>query len=352
MRLLAALTAVLAMQLVPGSGTPGDLVLSQFGMYLEALRNQAGIPGLSAAIVGDQDIRWERGFGSQDLEQALAASPDTLYHLDGLTQVVTAALVLRCAEEGRLTVDDAVGVHDPFSPYAGATIRQILTHTSGFSGSATFLYEPQRLTALQPIVRACTGDSYRETVSVLLAQLGMMSSVPGQDVVGLAPPAEGIPDAFEVERYALVLGRLATPYTVDFGGARFRSQYAAATLTPSSGLISSVRDLALMDLSLKNGVLLRPDTRAAGWQAPLDLNSRPLPHALGWFVQGYRGEIVAWQFGLGDGASSSLIVTLPARGLTLILLANSDGLTKPFGLHSGDLTTSPFGRVFLGLFVP
>jgi CubicO group peptidase (beta-lactamase class C family) len=100
MRLLAALTAVVAMQLVPGPGTPGDLVLSQFGMYLEALRNQAGIPGLSAAIVGDQDIRWERGFGSQDLEQAVAASPDTLYHLDGLTQVMTASLVLRCAEEG------------------------------------------------------------------------------------------------------------------------------------------------------------------------------------------------------------------------------------------------------------
>ena len=352
MRLLAALAAVVAMQFVPGSGTPGDLVLSQFGMYLEALRNQAGIPGLSAAIVGDQDIRWERGFGSQDLEQAVAASPDTLYHLDGLTQVVTASLVLRCAEEGRLTVDDAVGLHDPFSPYAGATIRQILTHTSGFSGSASFLYEPQRLTALQPIVRACTGDSYRETVSLLLAQLGMMSSVPGQDILGLAPPVEGIPDEFEVERYALALARLATPYAVDFGGARFRSQYSAATLTPSGGLISTVRDLALLDLSLKNGVLLRPDTRAAGWQAPLDLNSRPLPHALGWFVQGYRGEIVAWQFGLGDGASSSLIVTLPARGLTLILLANSDGLTKPFGLHNGDLTTSPFGRVFLGLFVP
>jgi len=44
-------------------------------------------------------------------------------------------------------------------------------------------------------------------------------------------------------------------------------------------------------------------------------------------------------------------VTVPGRGLTLILLANSDGLSSPFSLSSGDLTASPFGRLFLGLFV-
>jgi len=54
---------------------------------------------------------------------------------------------------------------------------------------------------------------------------------------------------------------------------------------------------------------------------------------------------------MGDNASSSMIVTAPARGLTLVLLANSNGLVKPFGLSAGDLTVSPFARVFLGLFV-
>jgi len=35
----------------------------------------------------------------------------------------------------------------------------------------------------------------------------------------------------------------------------------------------------------------------------------------------------------------------------LILLANSSGLAKPFNLAAGDLTVSPFARIFLGLFV-
>jgi hypothetical protein len=76
-----------------------------------------------------------------------------------------------------------------------------------------------------------------------------------------------------------------------------------------------------------------------------------LPHGMGWFVQNYNGEKVVWQFGQGDNASSSLVVVVPARSLTLVLLANSDGLSKSLGLADGDLTRSPFGKLFLELFV-
>ena len=50
--------------------------------------------------------------------------------------------------------------------------------------------------------------------------------------------------------------------------------------------------------------------------------------------------------------STSLLVSVPGRGLTLLLGANSDGLTNSFGLAAGDVTTSPFGRLFLGLVFP
>jgi hypothetical protein len=49
-------------------------------------------------------------------------------------------------------------------------------------------------------------------------------------------------------------------------------------------------------------------------------------------------------------AYSSLMMTLPQRGVTLILLANSDGLVRPFGLAGGDISASPFARLFLRLF--
>ena len=40
------------------------------------------------------------------------------------------------------------------------------------------------------------------------------------------------------------------------------------------------------------------------------------------------------------------------RGVTLILLANSEGLSAPFALERGDVTTSVFARTFLRIYLP
>ena len=146
-----------------------------------------------------------------------------------------------------------------------------------------------------------------------------------------------------------VLERLAVPYLVSTRGQATPSQYQANKLTPASGLISTVRDLAEFDLALKDGVLLRAETLVDMRRAPLGAGGVRLPHGLGWFVQTYNGETILWQFGVGTNASSGLVVMVPARGYTLILLANSDGLVKPFSLATGSVTASPFVRLFLGL---
>lgn len=328
-----------------------DFVLDRFGDYLESLRVQAGIPGLAAAVVDTSDIIWERAFGRQDLETSVATRTDTPFHVDGVTQIFTAAMALRCVEEGRLLLDDRVGQFKAGSPEPNATISQLLSHTSETPAGLVFTYRPERLEPLWPVVRACAVGSFRKTLANLFEQLAMGDSVPGPDVIDLVPPAEGIPTPEAVERYRRTLGRLAAPYAVDSRGHASRSQYDATTLTPGTGVISTVRDIARFDVALKKGVILRPDTLAAAWQPPVGSNKQRLPHGYGWFVQSYNGAPVVWQFGDGDNSSSSLMVTLPARGLTLILLANSSGLSKPFALASGDLTVSPFGRLFLGVFV-
>jgi CubicO group peptidase (beta-lactamase class C family) len=324
-----------------------DVRLGRFGDYVESLRTQAGIPGLAALIVGNNDIVWERAFGKQDIERSVATTIITPFHLDGLTQMFTAALVLRCVEEGRLSLDDPIGQYAAGSQEPDATLRQILSHTSGPPDNLVFAYRPDRLAPLTSAVEACTGDSFRETLASQLDRLAMVDSVPGPDVIHLVPSADGFPPPLAVARYTSVLAQLATPYA----GASV-SHYSATTLTAASGLISTVRDVAQFVLALREGVLLSADTLALAWRAPLDRNGQPLPHGLGWFVQSYNGETVVWQFGAGENGSSSLAVTVPGRGLTLLMFANSTGLVKPFPLAGGDLTTSPFGRLFLGLFVP
>ena len=346
----ALLTSVVAFSLLFGVSLHGDdFVLERFGDYLEQLRGQFGIPALAAAVIDTQGIAWRRAYGKQDLEKSISTRPDTPFHVDAVTQIFTATMVLRCVEEGQLSLDDRVGKFKSDSPDANATIGQLLSHTSETSSGLVFNYRPERLEPLWKIVRDCASGSFRKTLSNLFEQLAMVDSVPGPDAPTLAPPAEGVPPPQAAARYAKVLERLAVPYAVDASGRASRGQYPATTLTPGGGAISTVEDFAEFDLALKRGYVVRPQTLATAWQAPIGAKGR-LPHGLGWFVQTYNGAPVLWQFGVGDNASSSLVVMLPARGLTLILLANSSGLAKGFPLAAGDLTVSPFGKLFLAGF--
>lgn len=310
-----------------------DLVVSRFGDYLESLRAQVGIPGLAATIVELGDVRWERSFGLMDVERNVAARTDTPFHLDGSTQLITAALVLRCVDEGRLSLDDRV---------EGGTIRELLSHTSPGPSGPVFSYRLDRLNPLASAVARCKNAPLVVVVGDLFDQLAMVDAVPGADALTANPAWT----ASTRIRFTDILSRLAKPYAVDARNRPVLSQYPSTSLTPGGGAIASVRDLAQFDLALKKGVLMRTDLLQSAW-TPVGGS----PHGLGWFVQTYAGERIVWQFGVGDNASSSLILTVPGRGITCILLANSQGLSRPFALASGDVTVSPFARLFLSIFV-
>jgi CubicO group peptidase (beta-lactamase class C family) len=344
-RPIAALLAFALLQAPAALPPTRDQVFALFGSYLESLRVQAGIPGLAAAVIDSDGIVWEQAFGQQDLARSIATRTATPFHLDGLTQLFAATQVLRCVEEGRLTLDTPIKSFSPSSPDANATVRQILTHTSGDANNLVFAYRPERLDVLQFVLSACTGGSFRHAVTNTLERLAMIDSVPGPDAVNPAQSLDA-PTPAEAARYTGVLNLLAVPYAVDAQGRASPSRYVATTLAPSGGLISTVLDFAQFDLALRKGVLLSADTLAAAWRAPVAGNGQPLPHGMGWFVQTYNNEPVVWQFGLGANASSSLVMTLPSRGITLVMLANSDGLAKPATIAAGDITASPFARVF------
>jgi hypothetical protein len=46
-----------------------DLTTSLLERYLEALREQSGIPGMSAAVVQDGRVIWKKGFGFQNVRR-------------------------------------------------------------------------------------------------------------------------------------------------------------------------------------------------------------------------------------------------------------------------------------------
>ena len=359
-RVAIALTTAIAIALGSSPRASDNVVvLSRFGDYIESLRVQAGIPGLAAAMVGatDNDIIWERGFGYQDVDRSIATRTDAPFAVDGLMQIVTAALTLRCADSNYISVDDPASKYAPNSIDPTATLRMLMTHTSPGAGGLVFSYRLDRLAALAPADTSpqCTDSSFRASIAGpspngLFSRYGMVESVPGTDVVNLKAGDEGF-DQPTLDRFKDLMSRAAVQYTVDSKGKATAAPPAPPTpLTPSGGLLISVHDLERFDLALKGGYVVQPDTLAAAWTAPGGADGQPLPHGEGWFVQSYNGAPIVWQYGEGP-ASSSMLITAPRQKLTLILLANSPGLAASMNLAAGDVTVSPFAKVFLGVFV-
>jgi CubicO group peptidase (beta-lactamase class C family) len=354
-RLLAVATSLVVSLAAPAAqqgAASSPLAVSPFEAYLELLRQQAGIPGLSAAILQNGEIVWERGFGFQNLETRLRATPDTPYPIGDLSEIVASTLVLQCAEERRLSIDEPAERYGASLDQA-ITVRQLLGHTSAPPPGDTFRYDPARFAQLTPVIESCIPQPYRKTVAVrILERLAMKDSVPGRDVQDPIVAQQNLFGTAVQQRYASVLERLATPYKVDRKGRASRAEIPSETLTAATGLVSTVRDLARFDAALEAGTdpMLRQETLLAAWANNLGRDRTPLPTGLGWFVQRYTGELVVWQFGQITNGYSSLIVKLPARRLTLILLANSDGLTASFDLQSGDVLKSLFAVLFLRLF--
>lgn len=95
-----------------------------------------GFAGQVAIMRGDTFI-YRRSAGSADLAGAIPVTDDTLFHVASISKYLTAALILRAAEEGRLSLDAPLSQFAPGTAIAarGATVADLLAHRSGLASS-------------------------------------------------------------------------------------------------------------------------------------------------------------------------------------------------------------------------
>ena len=323
-----------------------DERITLFTRYLEPLRIQAGIPGLSAAITSNGRIIWEDGLGFADLEGRVAAAPHTPYRIASITKTATATLLLQCVEEGRLNLDAPIRTYTTAVPDANATVRQVLAMASDTAAGSTYRYDGDRFGTLTAVVERCTGESYRIALArKILDRVGMSDSVPGQDLEAVTAAASAELDVAAQARYRAVLARIAKPYVVRNNRPTL-SDYPPKGINAAAGLVSTVRDLVKYDAAIDAHVLMSASAQQIAWTPFRLASGRDSPYALGWFVQSTVAGRAVWHYGQWP-TFSSLILKLPDRGITLILLANSDGLSSRFPMASGDVAVSPLARAFI-----
>jgi len=316
-----------------------------------SIREALRIPALSAAVVKDGELIWAKGFGTANLEEDIAATAATPYGLASVTKPFAAFLLMKLVESGQLSLDTPAIEFGIDLGDDRITIRHLLSHTSEGVPGAQYRYSGNRYSMLTAVIEQLYGDTFRAVLRrEILAPLQMDDTALNVGGCGLSYFTSQLA-ADDPERAVLhVYDEAAVPYQYD---DRYNvypvpvPTYANA----AAGLISNVIDLARFAAAIEDDVLVSVETKEAMF-TPTTLNSgRPGPYGLGWSTEVVDGTRLVWHYGYG--AYSALFLMVPDRDLTLIALANTQNLSRPFGLGGSDVSVlaSPVALAFYKAFV-
>lgn len=329
--------------------------IARFEKQIEELREKLKIPGLSAAIVKDRKLLWAKGFGYADLDNKVPAAPDTNYRIASLTKTFASALLMQLVEQGKLDLDEPMAKYSPefqkrFNNDA-IKIRQVFTHTSHDTPGENYRYDGNRFLYLTGAIEKASGKSFRELlVKNILDKVEMQGSVPGQDILDDRAKWSAFLDADRAKRYEMGLAKLAKPYRL-YGAEIVQTVYPPRGINASAGLVSNAIDLAKYDAEIDRHAFIKAGTQERAWTPAVSTNGNTLPYGFGWFIQQYQGLRLIWHYGYWPDSFSSLYLKIPAKNISFILLANSDGLSAPFRLGGGNVAGSAFANSFLRIFV-
>ena len=304
-------------------------IWGEFEAELESLRHEMKIPGMSAAVVKDGELVWVRGFGYSDVENGIPATPETPYHLASVTKTFAAVIVMQLVQEGKLSLDDPVSRYGVNLPEGDKVLVQhLMSHTSEGTPGQRYQYNGNRYGQLSQVVLVATGRSLQELVyERILQPLGMENTAP-------SPPAAcaGLIFVPTCERVYAALTHLYF-LDADFNPVPgFNQDYFNA----GAGLMSTVVDLAKFDAALDANTLVTAATKELMWMPTVSNSGQKLPYGLGWFTQDYHGTRLIWHTGFSPPSTSALFLKLPDEGLTFIVLANTDMISRNFQAGHGD----------------
>lgn len=102
-----------------------------------AALKQSGAPSVSVVLAKNGKVVFDQAFGNASLTPDRPATKNTRYAIGSISKQFTAAAILLADEQGQLSLDDKVAKYFPDLTQANdITIRELLTHTSGYEDYA------------------------------------------------------------------------------------------------------------------------------------------------------------------------------------------------------------------------
>ena len=176
---------------------------------------------VGSVLVADQGkVIYKKAFGKADYERDIPNTDSTRYLIASLSKPLTAILILKLVEQGKLRFEDPVNKFFEMGdrPAGYVTIHQLLTHTSGIqefiskeedqpleamiknmqlqsAPGAEFSYLNSGYVLLKAIAETVTGRSYKEMIGTFIVEPAGMQLSGVADSPEMPGLAKGYEDA-------------------------------------------------------------------------------------------------------------------------------------------------------------
>jgi len=369
-RVLALLGLVIATASLAAapSGSIDDFIASEMPV--------SGAPGLAFAIVDEGDVYVEVR-GEAVIGSGVKIAPDTPFLLGSISKSFTAMAVMQLVEQGSIGLDTGIAKYlDVFAnrPSGAITIRQLLSHTSGYStfqGNDThtdrsgrrdeLMHQVERIAQWSPAHEPGTVWEYSNANYEILGAL--IERISGLDYAGYV--SENILDPIGMDDSFVSDGdmhpEMARGHAPWFGTKRpLEDSKTERIMAAAGGVVASARDMARYLAVIMNG---KDDVVSASSKAEMMRPASALSpfYGFGWFIDAGKGTV--WHSGASPG-TETLATLMPAKQKAVVVLVNAgsgigfgettelrEGITaRALGLdHAGEGNRWQQKAVFIGL---
>jgi len=304
-----------------------------------------GVPSASVAVVQHGKLVYTHAYGSARLatgsSPAIPATPEMRYSIGSISKQFTAAAILLLQEQGKLSIDDPVGKYIPDLTRANeVTIRQILSHTSGYQDywPEDYLMTPM----LQPATAQQILDTwakkpldfdpgtqwqYSNTNYVIAGRI--VEIVSGQSLFDFITQRIFRPlamtSALNSDQTELTRTDATAYYRHALGPLRVAPEAGRGWMFAAGELAMTAHDLALWDESLIARSLLKPESYDEMFTEVKLKNGQGTHYGLGVQVLQLNGHLFIEHSGEVSGFVSDNEVIVDA-GAAVAVLTNQDAV--------------------------
>ena len=358
-----------------------EAALDRLDGLIEDGMTQTGVPGTAVAVVYNDEVVYERGFGVRELGKPEPITPETVFQIASLSKSLSSTLVAAVVGDGTTTWDATIGSLEPgfalSDPWVSdqVTIRDMLCHRSGlpaYGGDPlVFTFGYDRDECLRRLRYYALATPFRTTWAY--SNLGFSAGA----YAAARAAGQSWEDLAETRLFA-PLGMTSTSYRfADFGRRENRAAphyrtrdgvWEPGDLTdddaaaPAGGVSSNLRDLThWLRLQLAGGMfdgqqVVASDPLRETYRPQIVAFSPPDPAAgptafygLGWTVSyDDRGRLEV-SHGGDFNSYSTQATLLPGSGLGILVLCNGGASAVRGAIPKAFLEMVTQGRTESGL---